>query len=61
MKVTITYVKKKYSFKNWVWYFRAYKHVKGFSLRIFGIHINIRENNAHNKLIKKWNTERNLK
>ena len=35
-----------------MWYFRTYKFVRGFMLRIFGVHINIRERNATEKLIR---------
>jgi hypothetical protein len=54
MKVDITYIKrsKSNSFVKWMWYFRTYKFVRGFMLRIFGVHINIRERNATEKLIR---------
>ena len=38
--------------KMWFFYFRKYKHIKGFNIRILGVHINIKEDNAINKLIK---------
>ena len=38
---------------QWVWMFKKYKNVKGFIMRIFGVYVNIRENNATEKLIEK--------
>lgn len=38
----------------WIWYFRKYKFIKGFTFRIFGINFNIKENNATQKLLFKW-------
>ena len=57
MKVNISYISiKHYDTSNimkWIWMFKPYKHVKGVIIRIFGIYINIRENNATQKLINK--------
>lgn len=36
---------------QWFFYFKKYKNIKGFILRIFGIYINIRERDALKKLI----------
>lgn len=43
---------KFYRHRNWFFYFKKYvPGVKGFIVRFFGIHINIREWDATNKLI----------
>jgi hypothetical protein len=34
--------------------FRRYTYVKGFVMRIFGININVRENNAREKMIEQF-------
>jgi len=39
---------------QWVWMFRRYTYVKGFVMRIFGININVRENNAREKMIEQF-------
>lgn len=55
MKITVSFVNPKhYNISNigqWIWYFKKYKFVKGFNIRIFGLHFNIREKNATEKLI----------
>ena len=55
MKINVNYVSRKwYDNKNissWFWYFKPYKYIKGFNMRICGIHFNIREKNATDKLI----------
>jgi len=38
--------------KFWLWYFRKYKYINGFVIRICGVYFNIRENNATEKLMK---------
>jgi len=59
MKLNISYISRKHYDKSninqWTWYFNTYKHVRGFTMRILGIHINVRENNATNKIISKVN------
>lgn len=56
MKVNISYCSTKFYGKTnitqWMWYFKKYKNVRGFILRVFGVYINIRENNSTEKLIK---------
>lgn len=56
MKINISYCSTTYYDKTnitqWMWYFKRYENVKGFICRIFGIYINVRENNATEKLIK---------
>lgn len=56
MKINIGYCSINYYDKKtiyqWFWKYRKYKYVKGFFFRIFGFYINIRENNATEKLIK---------
>jgi len=57
MKININYCSTKHYDKTnitqWMWMFKRYKNVKGFICRIFGIYINVRENNATDKLIAK--------
>lgn len=54
MKISITYMSYKKYGKDcgpgWFYYFKKYKNIKGFILRIFGIYINIRERDALKKL-----------
>ena len=56
MKINISYCSLRYYNKTniiqWVWMFKRYKYVKGFIIRIFGIYLNVRENNSLQKLIK---------
>lgn len=58
MVINIDYISRKHFNKSniiqWVWLFRSYKYVNGFQMRIFGLHINIRENKATEKLIALW-------
>jgi hypothetical protein len=61
IKINVTYVSRKWyrdvdgkgtlDLRQWRWYFRTYKNVWGFHLRVFGVHFNIREKNATAKLI----------
>ncbi len=56
MKINISYTNPKYypnikSLRYWLFYFKKYRYVKGFILRIFGVYFNIREKNASLKLI----------
>lgn len=44
----------------WVFMFKRYTYINGFILRIFGVYINVRENNSTEKLLqiaKKQNTQ----
>ena len=56
MKINIKYISRKYYDKSniwqWVWTWKRYKYVKGLIIRIFGVYVNIRENNTFEKLIK---------
>lgn len=58
MEINISYCSTKHYSKNdiihWVWMFKKYKNIKGFIFRFFGIYFNVRENNATEKLIKKF-------
>ena len=58
MKINNSYTSTKhYDRKNiiqWVWMFRRYTYIKGFVMRIFGIDINVRENNAREKMIEQF-------
>ena len=55
MKANINYVSTKWfpisKIGWWLFYFKKYTYVKGFNLRICGIHFNIRENYATEKLL----------
>lgn len=51
MKVDFSF-NKFYASRYWFCHFRKYKFVKGFNMRVFGFYINVRENNATDKLIK---------
>jgi hypothetical protein len=59
MKLKINYISTnwydKSNIKQWMWYFRKWKGARGFTVRIFGVHMIIRENRAKEKLIKKIN------
>ena len=48
MKVDIKYIGTKwFPIKKigwWIFYFKKYTYIKGFQIRIFGFHFNIREN-----------------
>jgi len=65
MKISINYCSTKHYDKNniiqWIWSFRRYKYVKGFRFRIFGVYVNVRENNAFEKLIGIAQNENNKK
>ena len=58
MNINISYISiKHYAGTNiiqWVWRFRRYTYIKGFVMRIFGIDINVRENNAREKIIEQF-------
>ena len=56
MKIDITYTSKKLFLnpRSWFWYFKRYTYIKGFIIRICGIHINIREKNGTAKMIAKY-------
>lgn len=55
MKVDVNYVSVKWfpidKIGWWLFYFKKYTYVKGFNLRILGIHFNVRENDATAKLL----------
>ncbi len=61
MKINVNYVSRKWydksTIKSWFWYFRSYSYIKGFNMRICGVHFNIRENNGTQKLINKSKTK----
>ena len=58
MKINISYISTKHydrtNIIQWVWMFKRYTYVKGFIMRIFGIYINVRENNATEKMIEQF-------
>lgn len=43
---------KFYPNKNWFFYFKKFKNIKGFVIRIMGFHFIIKEKNGTEKLIK---------
>ena len=55
MKIDFKYISLKWFPINkigwWLFYYKSYTFVKGFNLRVFGCHFNVRENNATEKLI----------
>jgi len=53
MKTTIAIIKP-YAHRNWIFYFRRFHFVKGFTVRVIGINIMIIEKNATEKLINIW-------
>jgi hypothetical protein len=61
MKINVNYVSRKWydksTIKSWFWYFKPYSYIKGFNIRICGVHFNIRENNDTQKLINKSKTK----
>ena len=61
MKINIKYCSRKdynkETINQWFFMYRPYKNVKGFIVRIFGVWINICENNATNILIDKANNK----
>jgi hypothetical protein len=54
MRIDITYLERNWfigHIKWWFFYYKPYGLIKGFNLRLFGWHFNIRENNGFNKII----------
>lgn len=55
MKIDVGYISTKWYDRKtigwWIFYFKPYKLIKGFNLRICGIHLNIRESNGTAKMI----------
>lgn len=45
----------------WFFYFRKYRYIKGFNIRLFGIHVNLRDKDSTNKLIHIANVQKVLK
>jgi hypothetical protein len=58
MKVDINYISTKHfpidKLGWWAFYFNQYTYIKGFNLRILGVHFNIRENNGTEKMINSF-------
>jgi hypothetical protein len=57
MNIDIKYIEREYfsdsgKIWKWVFYFKKYNHIKGFNLRLFGVHFNIRERRGTEKLIE---------
>lgn len=50
MEIVIQIVKF-YKYRNWFFYFKKYKNIKGIIIMICGVHIRITEINALRKLI----------
>lgn len=57
MKINVNYISTSHynrtNIGQWMWMFKRYAFARGFIVRIFGIYINVRENNATEKLIAK--------
>jgi hypothetical protein len=55
MKINISYTSLKWydrtNIKQWFWFYKPYKNVRGVIFRICGVYFNIREKNATAKLI----------
>jgi len=55
MKINFGYCSRKYynksNIKQWLWTFQKYQYVNGFIARLFGFYINVREDDATEKLI----------
>ncbi len=47
-----------YPYKEWFWYFRKNKFIKGFTIRIFGLNMMFKEDDSFNKLLHIWNIHR---
>lgn len=65
MEINVNYTSTKYydrtNIIQWIWYYKPYTHIRGFIVRIFGVYINVRENNASEKLMAIWNKRYNNK
>lgn len=57
IKTTIKF----YPYKEWFWYFKKNKFLKGFTIRIFGINVMVKEEDSFNKLIHIGNIQRELR
>ena len=53
MEIRINKVKF-YKHKNWFFLFRKCKYIKGFHVRVIGLCIGVRKDNATHKLITKF-------
>lgn len=56
MQINLYYISTKHytwrSINQWMFWFSRYNYIKGFKMRIFGVYINVREDNATQKLLK---------
>ena len=56
MKIDIVYVGLRHfplsKIGWWAWYYKPYGLIKGFNLRICGVHFNIRESDGTRKMIE---------
>lgn len=56
MKINVSFQKpfgsKINEIKQWIWMFKWYTACYGFITRIFGVYINVRENDATNKILE---------
>ncbi len=50
-----------YPSRYWFFYFKKNKYLKGFTIRIFGINVMVKEEDSFNKLIHIGNIQRELK
>lgn len=55
MKIDFRFVSTRHydwgNIAQWFWYFRKMRYVRGFTIRLLGIHLTVFENNATQKLI----------
>lgn len=53
MKINVKYISRDFfdkRLRNWIFSFKRYKYMKGFSIRMFGLHLNVREKGGIEKL-----------
>lgn len=58
---TRTTIIKFYPYREWFWYYRKNKFIKGFTIRILGINLMLKEKDSFNKLIHIGNIQRELR
>jgi hypothetical protein len=52
---------KFYPYREWFWYYRKNKFIKGFTLRLLGINFMRKDKDSFEKLMKIWNNKKNEK
>lgn len=56
MKINVKYISRDLfdnRLRNWIFSFKKYKHMKGFNIRLFGLHFNVTEKGGVEKLKQK--------